>query len=311
MSTELEERLRGAMQRFTGGVRVPPGLAVKAHRHQQKRRARIRAAAATGTVTGVAATAVAIAGVTGAFGSAGPTPAQATYTAYVVSHVEHALAGPGQHNLVAHVRDVYQPGMILKPVGPFVVLPARQPGASSPWSVGSTQMWMYRGQARMEAYSPAGQRVYELGAKFPLGRPGRSIAVDDSTRTWWQEALAVHAKVSGKSPINCGPRIQIPAGAGWAAFIQHQLSCGEYRVTGRQTLDGVNAIKIVSKQSTLTLWVNPGTYLPVRLVQDMGGVPGQSDFSWLAATPAHLAHLRVTVPAGYEQVPPPSWWAKG
>ena len=49
MSTDIEQELRGAMERFTGDVRVPPGLAVKAYRHQQKRRVTTRAVAAAGT----------------------------------------------------------------------------------------------------------------------------------------------------------------------------------------------------------------------------------------------------------------------
>jgi hypothetical protein len=46
MSTELEQQLRAAMERFTDDVRVPPRLAVKAYRHQQKRRMTTRAVAA-------------------------------------------------------------------------------------------------------------------------------------------------------------------------------------------------------------------------------------------------------------------------
>ena len=50
-----------------------------------------------------------------------------------------------------------------------------------------------------------------------------------------------------------------------------------------------------------TFWVNPVNYLPVRasLAQR------QTDFHWLAATPARLAQLKVAVPAGFRQVPAP------
>jgi hypothetical protein len=87
MSTELEQQLRGAMERFTEDVRLLPGLAVKAQRHQQKRRMTTRAVAAAGTAAAVAA-AVAVAGAAGAFGSASRPPVQTAYTAYVISHVE-------------------------------------------------------------------------------------------------------------------------------------------------------------------------------------------------------------------------------
>ena len=55
MSTDLEQQLHGAMERFTGDVRVPPGLALKAYRHQQKRRVTTRVVAAAGTAAVVAA----------------------------------------------------------------------------------------------------------------------------------------------------------------------------------------------------------------------------------------------------------------
>ena len=97
-------------------------------------------------------------------------------------------------------------------------------------------------------------------------------------------------------------------GTGWPDFIRTQLKCGEFTVAGRQQVDGVNAIKITSKQGLDTFWVSPRSYLPVRLITRLGGVRQQSDFQWLAPTPANLAQLKVTVPAGFKQVAPP--WQK-
>jgi hypothetical protein len=54
--------------------------------------------------------------------------------------------------------------------------------------------------------------------------------------------------------------------------------------------------------SGFTLWVNPATYLPVRMT--IG--PVNASFEWLAPTPANLAPLHLTVPAGFRQVPPPA-----
>ena len=53
---------------------------------------------------------MAIAGATGAFGSASGAPVQTAYTAYVVSHVEHALASPGPNNLLEQDRTVFAAG---------------------------------------------------------------------------------------------------------------------------------------------------------------------------------------------------------
>jgi hypothetical protein len=52
-------------------------------------------------------------------------------------------------------------------------------------------------------------------------------------------------------------------------------------------------------------WVSPRSYLPVRLITSLGGVRQQSDFQWLAPTPARLAQLKVTAPAGFRPAQPP------
>jgi len=73
-------------------------------------------------------------------------------------------------------------------------------------------------------------------------------------------------------------------------------------VAGKQVVGGVDALKITASSGPLTLWVNPATYLPMRL--EAGGL--QTDFQWLPPTPANLAMLNMPAPAGFHQVPPPA-----
>ena len=304
MSTQFEDRLRDAMDQATGQVKLRPGLAARAYARRQRRRGTARVLAAAGTTLAVAA-GLAAAGAAGAFGSSSGTGAQqASYTAYVVQHVEHALAAPGQANSVQYARSTYQPGTALQPAGPFAVR-VSQGGTSTPWAVRYAQRWVYHNTARTTAFGPAGRPVFELGATFPAGAAGSSVGVSWVSHTWWQQSLAAQPAPSSPAPINCGPPIQIPDGTGWASYIRYQLSCGAYSVAGRQPVGGVDAIKIVSKQGMITLWVSPRSYLPVRLILDLGRIHSQTDFRWLPPTPANLAQLRVTVPAGFSQVPPP------
>lgn len=52
--------------------------------------------------------------------------------------------------------------------------------------------------------------------------------------------------------------------------------------------------------------MNPRTYLPVRAtLTTANGTRIQTDFSWFAPTQDRLAQLRVSVPPGFRQVPPP------
>jgi hypothetical protein len=305
MSTELEQQLRGAMERFTSDVRMPPGLALKAYRHRQKRRMTGRVAAAGCAATAVAGS-LAIAGAAGAFGSAGGQPVQTAYTAYVVSHVQHALGARSQANLVQSSRTTFSAGTAVQPYGAASLQVSSRPG--SPWQTGSLQDLRYHGRGRVSAFTASGQPVFDLGTT--LGSSSlASVTVDYLNRTWWPAGISGLPPRPGPGPgASCGPQIQMRVGTGWAEFIRLQLKCGEFTVAGRQQLDGVNAIKIVSKQRTETFWVSPKSYLPVRLITSLGGVRQQSDFRWLAPTPANLAPLKVTVPAGFKQVPPP--WQK-
>ena len=66
-------------------------------------------------------------------------------------------------------------------------------------------------------------------------------------------------------------------------------------------IDGINTIKITGAGGRFTFWVDPANYLPVRA--NLG--QRQTDFHWLAPTPARLAQLQVTPPAGFKQVPAP------
>jgi hypothetical protein len=297
MTTELEDRLRRDMERFTRDVHVPQGMARQAYRHGQKRRTTLRVAIAAGAATAVAATAVAVAGVSGAFGSAPAPPAQTT--AYVLKHVESALAPASVDNLIGLDRIVFPSGVTLEPVVGGLSGGTATGSTGSPWSVASMLLSAYRGTGKSSAYSPSGQHVFDVGTSIANGS-GTQTAVIYGTRTWWTAKETAPGPGSagclqGSVALSSGP------GNGWPAFIRSQLSCGAYAEAGHQVVDRIDAIKITGSSGRLTLLVNPATYLPVQLT--IG--PLQMHFQWLPPTPANLARLRTSVPAGFRQVPPP------
>lgn len=304
MSTDIEQELRGAMERFTSDVRVPPGLAVRAYRHQQKRRVTTRAVAAAGTAAVVAAGGVAVAGAAGAFGSASGAPVRTAYTAYVVSHVEHALASPGTSNLLEQDRTVFAAGNSLQPVPTGLVGSAHGSGGRSSWPVSSSLNWSYRGTTKFSAFTAAGQPVFDLGLSS-AHRTLSATAVFYRNHTWWTSTPGIKLPGGNGGPPGCvrGHEIVVRRGQGngWPGFIRSQLACGAYTVVGRQVVGGVGAIKITGAPGTFTFWVNPATYLPVQMA-----LPQQrTEFQWLSPTPANLAQLKVAVPAGFRQVPAP------
>jgi len=307
--TEFEQQLRDGMERFTGGAGQPRGLAVKAFKQRQHRRATARGVTVVGAVTALAGGAVA-AGVTGAFSShAGGQPGtgqQYQTTSYTIRRVESALAASGRDNVLGYTRRLYPAGSTLEPVGPSLLLSTLGSG-TSPWSVGYSQSWMYHGALKVASFTASGQRVFSVTmTQGAHGTPTTTVVIYRN-HTWWTATGQTAARVSGGT-VNCGPAIQLKGGPGngWPALIRQRLACGEFRVVGRQRVDGIDAIKITGDKGSDTLWVNPAGYLPIRIYLTLGGQRTEADFRWLAPTPADLAKLHLRVPAGFKQVPPPA-----
>ena len=304
MNTDLVDQLRLDMERATRDVHVSPGLALKADRHRRKRQTTLRMATAGATATAVVG-AVAIAGVVGAFDSA-PSPAairNARLTAFVIRHVRSALAPAAMDNIVGTVAQTYPSGTTLEPV-PGGLNAVTGSGAASQWSVGSTDVWAYQGTSSYAAYSASGQRVF--GAELTHTNGGMTeTAVIYSNGTWWTAPVHVRKAASVGCLQGGGVYLRPGPGGGWPGFIRSQLACGAYTVAGHQRINGIDAIKLTggttNSMTSTTLLVNASTYLPIEVTTG----PMHSTFQWLPATPANLAHLQVTVPAGYQQVQAP------
>lgn len=100
------------------------------------------------------------------------------------------------------------------------------------------------------------------------------------------------------------------------ATLARGVADGAWRIVRRTRLDGQQAIELsetghhsryVIEPLPTLLWVNAQTYLPIRLVSGTGnGYEGMAtvNFSFLPATEANLALLRVPIPAGYQRYVP-------
>lgn len=127
-----------------------------------------------------------------------------------------------------------------------------------------------------------------------------------------------------------------PPGVGshWASFIGGTLACGAASVTGHVRVGGVWVTRVTGKpltvplspgnsravrekyaRATWTLYVDPVSYLPVRVVGSTatfgGPGAGSDDISvtsvrWLPATPGNIAKAKVTIPPGFTKVGSPA-----
>lgn len=285
MSTELEQRLRAQMEQFTAGVPVPPGLARRACRHVRRQRITTRAVGAAVAAAAVAGAAVAAVGASGTPGSG-----DAQTTAYVVSHTEKALDSAATADDIVVIRT----------------------------ADGSQEMWFYAGPhgrvERSEVFTPAGQpEVVSVDTRTATTLS--TLVVEYDARMWWEQTSALPAPRPHPAPPtpspSCGPVISLAESpADLEATIRTELACGQLTFVGTEYVDGVRAIGLRSQPlygAEQTWWVDPSTYLPVRVQLERVSAPDQAfdanDLQWLPPTAANLTVYSVRVPPGFTRMP--------
>jgi len=318
VNTDLEELLRGGMGRFTAEVTAPGGLAAAAVR-QHRRRVAMRATAVGGGIAAATAVALLLTGVTGGNVRA-TSPEQARDVVYVTRRVENALSG---QNLVAVERT------------------STRGNSMTTWTYGNYYNWVQYNPTTDYSWVADGKRQWS----FPEADAGKPAT---ATGTAMVDGQLYGAYVTynndryslspmGKSDLptsacSTGARLEMGGnpvpGVSWSQFINATLRCGTASVTGHVRINGEQTTQITGKPVTVRLspgyakavrekwatvrwsmYVNPKTYLPVRMygsTQTYGGKAGNqisrgtTDVSWLQPTPANIAKALVTIPPGFQ-----------
>jgi hypothetical protein len=293
-STDAWLRARSAIA--AASIEGQPAVRGRRHAGRVARPQLFAAAAAAAAAIAVVAALLA--------GSPGPT-AQQIQTAAYVTRIEHALDDEsGLGNLVGYTRTEYSGGLYIEAVpGGLLVLRQRQgsaPGGTL-WRVSSVVRWSFQNTTYVAAFSASGRQLFTEMVMAENGYPVTVAAIYPDS-TWWRSAIALRGEPR-PAPAFCSPGVAIGAG-GWPQFIRNQLSCGAYTLAGRQQVDGVDAVKITGNDQVglQALWVDPKTYLPVRVISQYE----QTDFRWLSPTASILAGLKLTVPRGFREIRPPS-----
>lgn len=319
MNVDVEDLLRKGMERFTDEVQAPEGLAERAARACRRRRQAVGVAAAAGTATVV--TAAAVIAATGAASVAPAAPTQARTAAYVIKRVENALAG--QHLV-------------------FRGYTTSSGGRSITWAYGPQNRWLeFTGSSCGHALPNGwcthrgGSEPYIANGTAEIGGKLIGVYVTYFDRKWSGGGSPYVEPASACSTTAAlemgGPPIPT---SHWSAFINATLACGAATVTGHVRIDGVETTKITGSPVTVrlpageakdvrekwararwTLYVDPRTYLPVRIygsTETFGGPASSTRFAsvtdvrWLRPTAANIAKTLVTIPGGFRHVKSPA-----
>jgi hypothetical protein len=321
---DVEELLREGLDRLTAEVRAPAGLVVRARAHQRRRKVATRSVLACAAAAATAAAVVAVA-VPGA--RPGTSVTITRTTAYVVSRVEHALAG---ENFVIEGQANGSYG-------------GSYHGRRYHYTAETYDSWTYGIRNRMVQFS--GRNCGHVDSNGWCAHHGGSVRVSASGTalvggsllnayvTYYNHRYSLsplghfHLKPCSQTAqlVLGGPAVSMP---NWPAFIKAMLRCNAATVTGHARIGGVqtivisgsidiplskgyaNYVKEARVRVGYTLYVDSATYLPVRAygsTKTYGGTNGPSTSSyvtnvqWLSPTAANIAKALVTIPHGYQQ----------
>jgi hypothetical protein len=183
------------------------------------------------------------------------------------------------------------------------------------------------GASRRQGYRRPSHRPTDNPSRNPTpnrpeARPGGRYALIDYPAKTWLRGFSLAAQPvplpylsrKGSCPELVDPEATVSAApAAWTAMIRKALSCGDFRLDGRQWIGGTHTIKIVSAprlgrrlalfaRISGTLWVDPATFLPVMVRWTWPNGTLAATFQWLPPTRANLAALSVGVPSGFRPV---------
>jgi hypothetical protein len=301
---EVEHLLREGMERFTRELRAPAGLTRRIAQRRRRRLARrsLAGAAAAACAVAVVVVVVPTAGDNGSGGSV-------ALAASVVKRVDSALSTAKMAQITVTTRTA---AVRSCSDGDCRIVPGKTVTATA-------EEWSYGDQWRSVTYV-SGHPVYDEGT----GASSVYTLVSYLTRTWAREHRSGFGGVTASLPFAraCGPVIAAAAmlfepglpgvdfsagspPATMAGVLRAAVSCGTLAEAGRQRVDGVDAIKLISRPGSVvpeTIWVDPGTYLPVRVVVRPGFRELTAIITWLEPTEQNLAKLTVPIPDGFRQV---------
>jgi hypothetical protein len=288
MNSDIEDLLREGMDRFTSEMRAPAGLLARIAR-RRRRRLVVRSMGGAAAVLTAGAVVMAIVVLPGA-------DHQAAAAAYVVKRVDRALS-------VAKPGDMAR--MTITDTGPS----SFPPGGSV------EQEWSYGSRWRLITYTSPGHPLSDSGDN------GSSVytLVNYMTRTRAVGSGRGYSLQPAPLTLGCVTKKALPGMLGAkgvltgeprpvnvADALRSAMSCGGLTVVGRQRVNGSEAIELTSGVKSFlseTIWVSPGSYLPLRVVISLGQVRMTASITWLTPTAANLAGLTVPTPAAFREVP--------
>ena len=185
------------------------------------------------------------------------------------------------------------------------------PGPQSRWN-GVSENWSYPLQPRV------GQEVHVRSLVLP-----RNLGDKSDTEWIYREPAGTQSgsiSVATKTEmidVEYGNRTWSDTTGNWGfpsemaglQDLRESIADGKFQHVRKTELNGRIVLELTSREKVngtevaSTWWVDPATYLPVRMLTQQAGITYQVDYGFLPPVPANIAQLTVTIPAGFTRTP--------
>jgi hypothetical protein len=185
-------------------------------------------------------------------------------------------------------------------------------GSMSRWD-GVEENWFYPLQPR------AGQQVRARSMALPRDSKDKS-----NTEWFFTEPASARGQTGSTVPfaktemidVEYGNRTWSDTTGNWGfpsetaslQRLREEITTGKFHVR-KVKFDGRTVLELTTHEGTkrdpiaITWWVDPVTYLPLQTLAAQPGYTNKVDYGFLPPTPANIAKLKVTIPAGFTRTP--------
>lgn len=141
-----------------------------------------------------------------------------------------------------------------------------------------------------------------------------SLSIDYTTRQYsrsqanpadLQKRITQKARAAASNWTPPSTTLPAPATANDATGIARDLAKGTDHLLGQTTIEGRSVLHLSNSEPGMNrqIWVDPNTYLPVRMTARGSWGSYQIDYTWIPRTPQNLAKsFHAPIPAGFTQV---------
>ena len=307
MNTDVEELVREGMHRLAAVTEAPTGLVGRARRRLRRRRL-----AAVSAIAGAAAAITAGALMAGGAGGPVDTISRAQTTAYVIGRVENALATLATTNVVVQTDTTFSPAF----------------PAVTQWTYRHDVRVVQSGVMHLPGVPWAQGQVSWAAGTAIIGGKRVYVQADYRHHQWYPAGGGFLVVPNGCSHLYLAEFNSVNR----PGYVRQTLACGVFKVAGHARVNGRNTIKITGSMTEphwwarvphaegrgamhveVTLYVDPSTYLPVKVVWNnwSHAVTGgrllrgtiRQDIRVLPPTPRNVAKATIAIPAGFRKVP--------